>query len=395
EPAPGADDRRRAAVAVARARNLFWGLDRAAEADDALRRAEAAVSDASVRGELVAQRVRLQAAAGDPRAALDTALPLLDDDGVREQARLHAATGAVEALLSRGRTDAALALADRWLPIAERHRDELPWIALVLASQRGLALRLSGRLIAATDASTQVYDHAVRQRSTSTRAVEAGMLGYTWLARGRVRTALRLLRESAALLRDGDAAGMLPWALAGVAQAAAQAGEPAIAGAAVLELERAPLGHKGFEPELPLARAWSAAAAGELSRSRAHALEAVELARARGQTALELRALHELCRLGDPTSAAPALARLAPPEDAALAPTQPAPPADAAPTVDGPFAPLAATHAAALVARDGRALLAVAERFAALDALLVAAEAADAAAALHRDDGRASSKSEA
>jgi DNA-binding CsgD family transcriptional regulator len=59
--------------------------------------------------------------------------------------------------------------------------------------------------------------------------------------------------------------------------------------------------------------------------------------------------------------------------------------------VDGPFAPIAAAHAAALVAGDGAALLGVAERFAALDALLVAAEAADAAAAAHRDAGRLSS----
>jgi DNA-binding CsgD family transcriptional regulator len=59
--------------------------------------------------------------------------------------------------------------------------------------------------------------------------------------------------------------------------------------------------------------------------------------------------------------------------------------------VDGPFAPIAAAHAAALVAGDGAALLGVAERFAALDALLVAAEAADAAATAYRDAGRPSS----
>ena len=57
--------------------------------------------------------------------------------------------------------------------------------------------------------------------------------------------------------------------------------------------------------------------------------------------------------------------------------------------VDGPFAATAAAHAAALVAGDGAALLEVAERFAAADALLVAAEAADAAA--HREAGRLSS----
>ncbi len=85
-----------------------------------------------------------------------------------------------------------------------------------------------------------------------------------------------------------------------------------------------------------------------------------------------MRALHELCRLGDPAAAAPELAALAG-------------------RVDGPHAATAAAHAAALVAGDGAALLAVAERFAGQDALLVAVEAADAAAAAHRDAGRQAS----
>jgi DNA-binding CsgD family transcriptional regulator len=82
--------------------------------------------------------------------------------------------------------------------------------------------------------------------------------------------------------------------------------------------------------------------------------------------------LHELCRLGDPVTAAPQLAALAD-------------------RVDGPFAAIAAEHAAALVAGDGAALLAVAERFAEQGARLLAVEAADAAAAAHRAAGRQAS----
>jgi DNA-binding CsgD family transcriptional regulator len=59
--------------------------------------------------------------------------------------------------------------------------------------------------------------------------------------------------------------------------------------------------------------------------------------------------------------------------------------------VDGAFAGIAADHAAALAARDGAALLDAAERFAGLDALLLAAEAAHAAAAAHREGGREAS----
>jgi DNA-binding NarL/FixJ family response regulator len=165
---------------------------------------------------------------------------------------------------------------------------------------------------------------------------------------------------------------MFAFALASVAQAAGQAGDAETAAAARAEMERTPLSHKAFTAELDLGRAWAAAASGALSRARDHARDGAAVARNRGQHALTVRALHELCRLGDPAAAAPELAELAT-------------------RVDGPFAPNAAAHAAALVAGDAEALLQAAERFAAADALLVAAEAAEAAAAAHREAGRAAS----
>jgi DNA-binding CsgD family transcriptional regulator len=370
--AEAGDDSERAAVAMAAARNLFWGLGRGDEADAVLRHAEQLVGDAGLRHELTAQRVRLTAAHGHAQAALAAAQPLLHDSSVHERARTTVAIGAIEALLSSGRTGEALALAEASLPVARRRRDELPHAEPVLLGMRAMALRFAGRLVEATTLSENAYALLVARRSAHATAVEACSLGLIWLARGRARTALRFCRESAALLRDGDAVGMLAFALAGVAQSAAQAGEPEAARGALAEMERTPLGHKGFAVELALARAWSAAASGELSRARELAHEAATLALSRGQDAYAVRALHELCRLGDPAAAAPELARLAD-------------------TVDGHFAAIAAAHAATLVAGDGAALLEVAERFAAADAMLVAAEAADAAAAAHRDAGRVSS----
>jgi DNA-binding CsgD family transcriptional regulator len=370
-PAVG-DDATRATVALARARNLLWALDRGADAEAVLRDAERAVADADLRHELAAQRSRLQAAQGRPRAALAAARPLLDDPGVPERARATAAIAAVEGLLTSGRTEEALTLAGEWLPVARRLRDELPHAEPVLGGMRGLALRLAGRIVEATTLSEGLYEELLARRASAAVAVEANMLGLTWLARGRVRTAMRLCRESAALQRDADGTGMLAFALAGVAQAAAQAGQADAARAAVAEMRRTRLGHGGFAVEVGLAQAWSAAATGELSRARALARGAAELARERGQDAYAARALHDLCRLGDPAGAAPRLGELAA-------------------RVDGPFAGAAAAHAVALRDRDGAALLAAAERFAAEDALLVAAEAAQAAAVAHRDAGRSSS----
>jgi DNA-binding CsgD family transcriptional regulator len=366
------DDGQRAAVAIALARHLFWSQVRPRDADAALRRAEQAVSDAGLRDELVAQRVRLVAAQGRPQKALVAATPLLNDPGVHEPARLQAAITVGECLISRGRLGEAIAVTEAWQPIARRHRNELPLAEPVLLMERASALRFAGRLVEATELARESYDLALARRSAQTTAVEATALGLIWLARGRVRTALRFFRESAVLLRDVDAVGMLAWALAGIGQAAAQAGEAKVACDAVAEMEHSPLGHAGFECELGLARAWSAAAEGEVSRARELAREASELAQLRGQHAFTMLSLQELCRLGDPAAAAPGLAEVAG-------------------ELDGPYVQVAAAYAAALVAHDGSGLLEVAERFADHGALLVAAEAANAAGAAHRDAGRASS----
>lgn len=366
------DDPERAAVAVAIARNLFWAMDRADDADAALRRAERAVSDVGVHDELVALRVRLMGAAGRPLEVLELAEPLLRDANVRERSRLQAAIATAEAMFSCGRINEALAVADAWTPIAANHREEQPLAEPTLLAMRAYALRHAGRLIEGTAVAEQIYELELARRSAQNTALAATELGMQWLARGRVRTALRFFREGAALLRDADAVDMLSAALAGIGQAAAQAGDPEAARAAVEEMDGKPIGHKGFEPEFGLARAWSAAADGELSRACALAQVAAGQARSRGQHALVVRALHELCRLGDPAGAAPELARLAD-------------------RVDGEIAPIASAHAAALAASDGPALLEVAERFAARDALLMAAEAAQAGASAHREAGRAAS----
>jgi len=367
--AEASDDAERAAVATAAARNLFWGLDRADEADAVLVRAEAQVSDRALRDELTAQRVRLIAGQGRPGAALTAARAMLDDEEVHERARLTAVLGAVEALFRSGQTDEASALADAWLPAARRRCSEFPHVEVVLLGMRALSDALAGRLEAATALSERTYADLLGRRSAPGTAIEATSQGLIWLARGRVQRAQRFCREGAALLRDGDAVGGLAFALAGVAQAAAQAGDGAAATEALTEMDRTPLGHKGWAVELQLARAWTAAVTGELSAARGHAREAADFAVERGQYAYAVRALHALCRLGDAATAAPELTRLA---------TQ----------VDGPFAAIAAAYAQALVADDGAALADAAERLAGIDALLVAAEAADAAARAHAAAGR-------
>ncbi|MDX6721293.1 MAG: hypothetical protein QOJ63_3547 [Solirubrobacteraceae bacterium] len=368
-------DGERLAVAIARASNLFWGLDRTGDADAALRDAERAIADGALRDELVALRTWLVCSLGRPLDALNAAAALLESGQAREQTRLRAALTVGTALTMRGRSAEAVSVIDAWLPAARRHRDELPLFEGYLLGTRPLALQVAGRPVEATDAARSAYEFGLAMGAPEGTAHAAFALGSAWLARGRVRTALRWYRESAGLVRDGDTIGFLPWPLAGIAQAAAHAGDKDLSQRALAELELTPAkGTRNFEVALQLTRAWCAAAGGELARARARAqaLAAGELAESLGQDAFAVRALHDVARLGAPVPVAERLRRLAE-------------------GVDGPFVRDAADHAVALLRRDGGALLEVAERFAAQDALLLAAEAADAAAAAHREGGREAS----
>jgi len=362
-----ADDDQRAAQAIALARNRFWALEGGDAVADLLA-AEATLSSPGPRAEVRGQRARLTAASGRTHEALATATALLDDASAPETAHLHAAVAASESLLALGRSAEVIALTERWEPVAARHR-ELPLLQSLLRSHRGVALRLAGRLVEATALTEGNYARALGERAGMTSAVEAAALGYVWLNRGRTRTAERLLRECASLLRDADPVGMLGWSLAGIAQAAAQTGDAAAASEALAEMERRPLGHKGFESELGLARAWTAAATGELSRARDLALQTAEGAGERRQHAYEVQALHVLTRLGKPDAAA--VRRLVG--------------GGTAHPVEGPFAMAALAYAEA---RGADALLAAAELLASQDRLLEAAEAAQRAAAAFREEGR-------
>ena len=441
--------RERVAVAIARARNLYWGLDRARDAEDALTGAERAIADPALRDELAAARAWLACGQGLPRQALAAATAVLergdapdstglraaadpalehgaasdstglraaadpalehgaasdstglraaadpalehgaasDSTGLRAAAdpalegerapdapRVRAAVATAMALAMRGRSEEAIAVAERWQPAAERRCDALPLLDAQLLGARASALLVAGRLVEASGMAERMYERDVGARSHENTAVSAFVLGSAWLARGRVRTALRWFRESVALLRENDAIGFLVPALAGIVQAAAQAGDGEAAQQGAEAMARAPRGgNRLFGNDRDLSLAWSAAAGGELSRARTLALGAAEQADARGQDGFAVRALHDACRLGEPAAAAAGLAELAR-------------------RVDGAFAAAGAEHAAARVAGDGARLLAVAERFAEIGAMLLAAEAADAAAAAHRRAGRATS----
>jgi hypothetical protein len=289
------DERGEVTLALVRVRNLFWALNRAGEADAVLTAAEQALATRAADGagraassrvsELHALRARLAFAQGLPRAALAAATPIEADPTAPDAARVSAAVAMAEAYAVCGRRDDAIAVARRWEPAAQRH----------LSGAQALAHWLAGSLREATYEAERSYAAATDPHGW---AVAALLLGHVWLSRGDTNTALRWFRESSALLRASDPVGMRPAALAGIAQAAAQAGDAAHARKAIAELDRMPhAAGRGVGEELGLARAWTAHASGDHTRAVAFATAVVVTAQARGADGFARRARAELARL--------------------------------------------------------------------------------------------------
>jgi DNA-binding NarL/FixJ family response regulator len=115
-----------------------------------------------------------------------------------------------------------------------------------------------------------------------------------------------------------------------------------------------------FGPQLRIAESWLAAAEGNVSTAIELALDAARLATESGQRAIEMLALHDAVRFGDPTC----LDRLV----------------DLPGGTGGRLAAVIASHAAAVRNHDAEAIFAAAQQFEQLGALLSAADAAAQAA---------------
>ncbi len=235
--------------------------------------------------ELHALRARFAFAQGDPHAALAMATPVEADECAPDAARVRAAVAMAEALAVCGRRDEAVAVARRWEPGSQRQ----------LAGAQALAHWLAGSLEEATYEAERAYAAATDAQGW---AVAALLLGHVWLSRGDTDAALRWFRESSVLLRGSDPIAMRPAALAGIAQAAAQAGDAAHARAAIAELDRIPQpAGRGVGEELGLARAWTAHVSGDRDRAIAIASAVLAAAEARGADGFAARARAELTRL--------------------------------------------------------------------------------------------------
>ena len=369
-------DAERTQLAITRASSLYWVLDLPAKADAVLRRARAAVSDASCQEELALIEASFLLYGGRCADALRQVADTLGRSSASDRAVLQALLVAVPAWFLDGHSDRAIAAAHRGVELARRLDEAAaaPWSQMQLSAYLGNAYVVSGRLDEAQALAEEGYRRTLGQPWPVENAFWAGWRGQVIRARGRPRTALHWLREASTTAERWDVPlPFMPAVLGELAHAAALLGDLPAAEEALVQAEQFTARSAGvFQLWVSLARPWVAAARGELSGAVTLALELAEHARDRGQLTFQILALHDVARLGRPRQVDALLRALVA-------------------GAEGQLAPLCAAHATALVVEDAAALDAVANAFARMGVNLLAAEAAAEAARAYRAAGRRSS----
>jgi ATP/maltotriose-dependent transcriptional regulator MalT len=243
------------------------------------------------------------------------------------------------------------------------------WAVVRLESVKCGALSSAGRLAEAAELAAAGYRSAIAADRPIAQALYGGWHGIVLARQGKVRSGLGLLRDATGAMPPGSFP-FLPVLFAQTAEASALLGDTTAAANALTQAEQAlAIGSEACASWVTLARAWLVAVGGRTADGVDLAAAAADRARRNGQVQPELVALHTCVRLG---AAERVLDRIT----------------TVAAGVDGPLASVFAEHARALVSADAAGLDAVAERFAALGAILMAAEAAAQAARLYAQLGR-------
>jgi DNA-binding CsgD family transcriptional regulator len=370
-------DRERTLIALGRSSNLFRGLGRANEADAVIAAAEAVVSNPDLRDELQAQRAIHVLFEGRPEEAIAIVDPLLERGGDGDRAFVHGALPGAVARGLAGRTEEAIAIADRAFDARVALGDQMqiagPGIYLVA---RAFALLESGRLAEAEGTARLGYDGATERQIRDGQSWFSVILGSVSLRQGRVQTAARWYREAALVYDDFDHPGAR-WGYGGLAHALALAGDLEGADAALADLDAEPQTPLVMmDPEIERGRAWVLAQRGEYSLAVETLRRAARLAARGGSRALEAAALYDIVRLGEDEESLRRLRELAG-------------------EIDGAFMPARLAHAEALASHDAEQFDAAADAFESIGALLNAAEAAAGAARAFTREGLARRASEA
>ncbi|MGH3838854.1 MAG: helix-turn-helix transcriptional regulator, partial [Pseudonocardiaceae bacterium] len=365
-------DSERAEAAIPRVAALFFTLGRPMEAEAMLDAVTSAVSEKAAALELAGMHSVLDALLGRTIQAADAAAAVLAHPQCSPPAAQLATWGLAAACAGRGGLD-GLGERVQWIDARADSFETGLHQAAVVGSSWVRGLLLAGLLDRAEHAA-QRYRERCQDTPGPGDVITSAMCATVAQSRGQVKTAARWFRQSFAGQGSADTAGWAYTLLFDLSGALGMAGDATSARQAFRDMTATWNPAFAFlEPEVLLAQAWVAAAGGTVTEAVALARHAAEVAGSQHQPAVEVLALHTAVCFGDRTVAG-RLAELA---------TQ----------VDGPRAPAAAAHAAALAADDGAALHAASLQLEQIGALLLAADAsAQAAGAYTRHNLRGSAQ---
>jgi len=319
----------------------------------------AAMPRSRARAILLAQAARLEAAGPAGPAALRIAVWRLDAGGQPDPAVLvrgaHLARHAHDFRTVGRLIEAAEAGYADHLALGAELAIAHPAMHLV---NQVFALAEAGRLADAERLATEGAEIVAAYRLPIAQIFFAANLGRVATLQGRLATARRYYAEAAGLAQAHRFAGPRRLALSGLALAHAMRGEADAAAQALTERDTGPaFSFRG--PEQQLANAWTAHASGRPAVAAGRFRDAAAQAASTGHRTAEAWLLHDLMR----TSGQDTSARLR----------------ELARACDSPLLSARARHAAAR-ASDAQELADAAGDFEALGAMLLAAEAASAAA---------------
>jgi DNA-binding CsgD family transcriptional regulator len=357
-----------AQVASARSYNLGTLMGRASDAEAVLDEALAKVADESARLMLLSRLAVKQVFEGRPRDVLLTAADLLASSSDEDITR--GAYAASLALAMLGQNTAAIRVSNRGYDAHVRAADRIhqaPDVALIGSV---LGHTGAGDLGAAVAGATSGYQTFVAVDDAEGQATFLTLRGPILIWQGHLAAASRDFRESVAINRRLKDSGGVHWSLGGVALAEGMAGNAPAATAAVQELDTLPPGWLAvFEFDLvQRGRAWALAASGQRAEAIAALRHSADAAIGSDQLMPAALLLHDLARLGEPKGAVPRLHELAG-------------------QVDGDLITLITAHAEALADESAVDLAEISVRFEAIGAIVLAAEASNAAARALRRSG--------
>ncbi|MGH3855651.1 MAG: LuxR C-terminal-related transcriptional regulator [Pseudonocardiaceae bacterium] len=360
-------DAQRAQAAIPRTLGLAWSSGRPIDAEAALDAIASTISDDAAALDLAGVRSVLDAHLGRTVKAAEAAAGVLAYPQCSPTATGLASWGLTMACGGLGRREGVEEALQRIDARAESFEIGLHQAAVAVSGWvRGLLL---AGLLDRADQVARRYRERCQDTLGPAEVMTSAMCAAVATSRGQVQTAARWCRQCIAGTHGVDPGGGSVGGWVGLTGALGMTGEATSARQASGEMTAARHPMLIYlEPEVRLAQAWVTAAEGGVSEAVALARQAAEVASSQHQPAVEVLALHTAVCFGDRT-VAEQLAQLA---------TQ----------VDGPRAPAAAEHAAALTADDGAALHTASVHLEEMGALLLAADAAAQAAAVHTRQGR-------